>query len=64
VASSDARDEREVDEGDDRGLSIGEMSVEVVGVDSVVCMRRRAASLGRAVVVMLVEETWGEVGGS
>jgi hypothetical protein len=41
-----------VDDGDDRGLSIGEMSAEVVGVLSVVASRRRAVSDGSAVVVM------------
>lgn len=52
AASSEASEDREVEDGDDRGLSIGEMLVEVVGVESAVARRRRAVSEGRAVVVM------------
>ena len=38
-----------MEEGEDRGLSIGEMLVEVAGVESAVARRRRAVSDGRAV---------------
>jgi hypothetical protein len=41
-----------VEEGEDLGLSRGEMLVEEAGVDSVVAIRRRTASEGRAVVLM------------
>ena len=61
-----------MDEGDERGLSRGEMSVEVVGVESAVSNRRRAVPDGSAVVVISVrsreaemqkcgrEEWWGK----
>ena len=55
AASSEASEERDVDEGDDRGLSAGEMLVDVAGVESVVAMRRAAVSDGRAVVLMVVQ---------
>ncbi len=41
-----------MEEGEDLGLSMGEMSVDVAGVESAVAMRRKAVSDGRAVVVM------------
>ena len=54
TASSEPRDDNEVDEGEFRGLSRGEILAEDEGVESVVAKRRRAASEGRAVVVMVV----------
>lgn len=44
-----------MDEGDDLGLSRGEMLAEETGVESVVAIRRRIASLGKAVVAMVLE---------
>ena len=41
-----------MEDREDRGLSIGEMSVDVPGVESAVASRRRAISDGRAVVVI------------
>lgn len=44
-------------EGDDRGLSAGEISAEVVGVDLVVSVRgcrRTTGGVGRAVVDMIL----------
>ncbi len=55
-ASSEPREDNDVDEGDDLKLSRGEMVVEEAGVESVVVVRRRAASEGKAVVVMVVFE--------
>lgn len=43
-----------MDEGDDRGLSDGEMLVDDMGVDSAVSIRRRSGLLGRAVVVAAI----------
>jgi len=51
--SSEARDERDVDDAECLGLSAGEISAEDVGVDSVVASRRRAVSDSKAVVVMV-----------
>ena len=58
-----------MEEGEDLGLSMGEMSVDVAGVESAVAMRRKAVSDGRAVVVMFesrgvcrntsLEKWWG-----
>ena len=42
--SSDAREDREVEDEEGRGLSAGEMSTEEVGVESFVANRRKAAS--------------------
>lgn len=53
TASSEAREDREVEEGELLGLSSGEMLADEVGVESVVANRRRAVSEGRAVVVMV-----------
>ena len=52
-ASSDARDDNDVEEGDDRGLSIGEMLAEEDGVDSVVAKRCRADPEATPVLVMV-----------
>ena len=46
----EASEDSEVDEEDGRGLSVGEMSAEEVGVESVVVSRRRTAWCGKAVV--------------
>jgi hypothetical protein len=42
-----------VEDGEDLGLSSGEMLADEAGVESVVTIRRRAASAGKAVVVMV-----------
>jgi hypothetical protein len=52
-SASEASEDNEVDEGEDLGLSRGEMLAEDMGVESVVAMRRRIASEGSAVEVML-----------
>ena len=52
-ASSDARDDNDVEEGDDRGLSIGEMFADEDGVDSVVAKRRRADPEATPVLVIV-----------
>lgn len=48
--SLEANEDREVEDEEGRGLSVGEMSAEEVGVESVVAIRRRAASCSKAVV--------------
>ena len=56
--SSEAREDRDVEEAEGRGLSAGEMSAEDIGVESVVSVlasRRRTASCGSAVVDMTGE---------
>lgn len=53
MLSSEARDEREVEEGEDRGLPMGEILAEEVGVESAVANRRRAGPEATAVEVML-----------
>ena len=61
-ASSEARDDSEVDEGEARGLSNGEMLAEEVGVESTaseVANRRRAVPCGRGVVDMVKFEEDG-----
>ena len=55
--SSEARDEREVEEAEGRGLSAGEMLAEEVGVESVVASLRRAASWGGRAVVDIIEDS-------
>ena len=52
VFSSTSMEDREVDEGDWRGLSKGEAASELGTDDSVVGLRRSALRLGRAVVDM------------
>ena len=56
AVSSEAREDKEVDEGEDLGLSRGEMFAEEAGVESAVANRRRTASEGSAEVVMVREE--------
>ena len=46
----EATEDSEVDEEDGRGLSVGEMSAEEIGVESEVTSRRRTACCGKAVV--------------
>jgi hypothetical protein len=57
TASSEAREDNEVDEGEDLGLSRGETLAEEAGVESVVVevaiRRSRTASLGTAVDAMV-----------
>ncbi len=60
TASSEAREDKEVDEGEDLGLARGETLAEETGVDSVVevlvAIRRKTASRGNAVVEAMVGE--------
>jgi len=56
TTSASEREDSEVEEGEDLGLSRGEILVEEAGVDSVVAKRRRAASDCRAVVAMVSQE--------
>lgn len=53
IRSSEAREDKEVDDGEGRGLSAGEMLADELGVESAVGRRRRAALCGRAVVDMV-----------
>ena len=56
-SSTDPSDERDVDEADAIGESSGELASELVavdGIESMVILRLRAASCGRAVVLI-----WG-----
>lgn len=53
ASCSEAIEEREVDEGDWRGLSKGEAEIELVAEDSVAGLRLSATRLGSAVDDML-----------
>lgn len=53
--SSDAREDKDVEDAEGRGLSMGEMLAEEAGVESAVASLRRTASCGKAVVDMLNE---------
>lgn len=59
TSSSEAMEEREVEEGDWRGLSKGEAEIELVAEDSVAGLRLSATRLGIAVDDMLGVEADG-----